>query len=291
MTHELRWELIWDGFKYLLTPFPLHLKKMGYARELKNLRIRRQRCHTAWQPHLERTKSLILEAAECCTQRNTVLIIGSGLLFDIPLTELSKRFREVILVDILHLRQVHRIIDSYSNVRLHRLDITGIVKEVHAITSSGMPLKVPDFKPQFFLSDRVDLVASVNIVSQLPVLPNGYVYKKLRSSNSEWVKKFSRQLVINHLDWLASFTGNVCLISDLERLYCDGDTVLKREKSLWGVELPTGRQEWEWNLAPRPEIEWKQDIRHRVVGYPEFPKTKWHSSRDTLDGQSPTEKM
>ena len=41
------------------------------------------------------------------------------------------------------------------------------------------------------------------------------------------------------------------------------------------VDLPEGRQEWFWDLAPRPEMDFKYDIRHRVAGYAEFPKQAW----------------
>jgi len=275
----LAWDSVWDWIKYLAIPFPRHLRDMGYDRELRQLGSRKERCRAAWRPHLERTRSLILEAVDRCNRYDKVVIVGSGLLFDIPVAELSERFREVTLVDILHLWQVRAAVSAYSNVRLHPMDITGIVKKVHAAAHGGGALQVPECKPEFFLNDGIDLVVSANILSQLPVLPNGYASRWLNRVSPEQVKGFSRGLVINHLDWLASFTGNVCLIADLERLYCDGEKVVSREQSLWGVDLPEGGQEWMWELAPRPEIVWNRDIRHRVVGYAEFPKRVWLDQR------------
>jgi hypothetical protein len=280
----LAWGSVWDWVKYLATPFPGHLRDMGYARELRQLGSRKERCQAAWRPHLERTRSLILEAVDRCSRYDKVVIVGSGLLFDIPVAELSKRFREVTLVDILHLWQVRTAVSAYSNVRLHPVDITGVVKEVHAAARGGGALQMSECKPEFFLNDGIDLVVSANILSQLPVLPNGYASRWLNRRSPEQVKGFSRGLVINHLDWLASFTGNVCLIADLERLHCDGEKVVRREQSLWGVELPEGGQEWMWELAPRPEIEWNRDIRHRVVGYAEFPKRVWLDQPSTKAG-------
>ncbi len=276
--------LLWDGIRYWVTPFPHHLMVMGYARGLKELGARQRRCRSAWQPHLVRSRSLILEAADRSVQNGKALILGSGLLFDIPLAELSWRFREVTLVDILHFWRVRQAVRRYSNVHLHRLDITGIVKMVHAMARRGRGLDVPERTPEFFLEDGFDLVVSANVLSQLPLAPVNYATHRNRKLTPEETKAFSRRLVINHLDWLASFAGNVCLMSDLERQYSDGENVVCRERSLWGVELPEGGREWLWDLAPMPEIEPKFDVRHRVVGYSAFPKQIWLEQRDALTG-------
>lgn len=267
--------LMWDWIRYQATPFPRHLKAMGYARGLRQLGSRGRRCQAAWQPHLERSRALILDAADSCARNRKTLILGSGLLFDIPVAELSRRFREVILVDVLHLWPVRSEARRYPNVRLQCVDITGIVKEVHALAPGVRALGAPECKLDFFQGDEFDLVVSANILSQLPLNPVRYATRRLRRSAPRRVKEFSRRLVINHLDWLASFAGNVCLISDLERLYCDGENVVCRQESLWGVDLPEGGRKWIWDLAPKPEIEPNYDVRHQVVGYVQFPKQAW----------------
>lgn len=271
----MAFDSLWGSIKYLATPIPRHLKAMGYGVELSKLETRGTRCQAAWRHHVECTRSVILEAAGRRAERRTVLIIGSGLLFDIPLAELSRQFRAVILVDIFHPWKVRKEARRYPNVRLQQLDVTGVLKEVYARARGGRALETAECKPNFFLDDEIDLVVSANILSQLAVLPNGYASRWIKKSNNGQIKVFSRRLVINHLDWMASFAGGVCLIADLERLYCDGDDVVSREGSLWGVDLPEGGREWQWDLAPRPEIELNQDVRHRVVGYAEFPKQVW----------------
>ena len=144
---------------------------------------------------------------------------------------------------------------------------------------SGRALDVPEYKPDFFLQDGFDLVVSANILSQLPLSPLRYASRRENRPIPRQVRAFARRLVVNHLDWLASFAGNVCLISDLERLYCEGENVVCREGSLWGVDLPQGGREWMWDLDPQPEIEPNYDVRHRVVGYAQFPKQSWLPSR------------
>ncbi len=227
----------------------------------------------------------MLEAADRCKKFDAVLVVGSGLLFDIPTVELSRRFRKVILADIVHLWQVRRAVHPLGNVHLESVDITGVVKDVHARTPAGRGLEVPVPKPNLFLGDKIDLVISSNLLSQLPVTPNGYASRRTRGPSPGLVRSFSRQLVIRHLDWLASFAGNVCLISDLERHHCKESKVVDREQSLWGVNLPEGGREWFWDLAPRPEMEWDRDVRHRVVGYSEFPKRVWRERRSELCGE------
>ncbi len=265
----------WDWIRHLANPIPRHLAAMGYARGLRQLDSRGRRCRLAWRPHVERSRALMLEAADRCARNRKAVVIGSGPLFDIPVAELSRRFREVVLVDILHLRQVRSAVRRYPNVRLRCADVTGVVEEVHAMAQRGRRLALPERKPDFFPGEDADLVVSANILSQLPLAPVRYATRKKNGPAPWWVKAFSRRLVVDHLDWLASLAGNVCLISDLERLYCDGEDVVCRDGSLRGVDLPEGGRRWLWDLAPKPELDPRYDVRHVVAGYAQFPKRVW----------------
>lgn len=260
---------------YLTNPVPYHLRRMGYVREMKALRARRNRCGAAWRPHLECTRALILEAATRCEQRRNALIVGSGLLFDVPLAELSGRFDRVVLVDVVHSWSVHRQAGRFSNVRLLPLDVTGVVERCYALARRRVRAPLPQRPVDCLLGEAFDLVASVNVLSQLPVLPNGYLSRRIRSLTDVQIADFSRALVKNHLDWICSFPGIACLAADVERLHYDRGRLVGREGSLWGVALPEGGREWDWDLAPRPEMELRLDVRHRVVGYASFPKEAW----------------
>ena len=260
---------------YLAVPVPRHVRQMGYVRELRALRARRNRCRNAWHPHLEHTREVLLEAAARCERHGSALVVGSGLLFDVPLEELSRQFGSVVLVDIVHAWSVHREASRFSNVRLVPLDVTGAVERCHALARRRSPAPLPQRSVECFVGERFDLVASVNVLSQLPVVPNGYMSRRIRSLTEAQTREFSRALVTNHLDWLCSFPGIACLITDLERL-CYGDCgLVSREESLWGVALPEGGRDWLWDLAPRPEMYFHLDVRHRVGGYASFPKRAW----------------
>ena len=187
---------------YLAIPVPQHVRQMGYVRELRALRARRNRCREAWRSHLEHTREVVLEAAAQCERRRNALVVGSGLLFDVPLGELSRQFESVVLVDIVHTWSVHREACRFSNVRLVPLDVTGVVARCHALARRRAPAPLPQRPVECFVGEGFDLVASVNVLSQLPVVPNGYMSRRIRSLTEAETKEFSRALVVNHLDWL-----------------------------------------------------------------------------------------
>ena len=222
---------------------------------------------------------MILEAAARCERRRNALVVGSGLLFDVPLEALSRQFGSVVLVDIVHAWSVHREACRFSNVQLVPLDVTGVVERCHALARLKAPAPLPQHPVECFVGEHFDLVASVNVLSQLPVVPNGYMSRRIRTLTKAETREFSRALVTNHLDWLCSFPGVACLVTDLERL-CYGDRgLVSREESLWGVALPEDGRDWLWDLAPRPEMYFHLDVRHRVGGYASFPKRAWLEAR------------
>ena len=141
--------------------------------------------------------------------------------------------------------------------------------------AGGAPAPLPQHPVECFVGEGFDLVASVNVLSQLPVVPNGYMSRRIRSLTEAETRDFSRALVVNHLDWLCGFTGIACLVTDLERLHLGDCAVVSREESLWGITLPEGGRDWLWDLAPRPEMFFHLDVQHRVGGYANFPKRAW----------------
>ena len=270
---------------YLANPAPRHVRKMGYVRELRALRARHRRCRADWQPHLDHTRAVLLESAAQCVQRRSALIVGSGLLFDVPLEELSRQFERVVLVDIAHLWSVHRRAIRLANVHLTPLDVTGVVERCHAMARERSDGPLPQRPVDCFAGEHFDLVASLNVLSQLPVVPNGYLSRHLRLVTDARIREFSRALVTHHLDWLCSFQGIACLVTDLERMHVDDCRTVSAERSLWGIQLPDGGRTWLWDLAPRPEMYIDVDVRHRVVGYSSFPKHAWLTARDRPSGR------
>lgn len=69
-----------------------------------------------------------------------------------------------------------------------------------------------------------------------------------------------------HLAWLRSLSGTVCLVTDVERLYCRGGAIKERDDALAGVVPPNPEREWMRDIAPAPEALPDVDLRFRVRG-------------------------
>ena len=130
-----------EWLKHLILPCPAPLRDMGYAKELIAIEARHRRCHDAWAPHLEHCKKVILDAAQDIPHEKAV-VLGSGLLLDIPLQELSETFSDVVLVDIFHMPAVRKRIRDRTNVRLETADISGLANATwtHVCEARAGPL-------------------------------------------------------------------------------------------------------------------------------------------------------
>ncbi len=250
----------------LLTPCPRHLRTMGYLRELIGMKARFKRCRSAWEPHLERTRAVIRMARDRCPQRRTAVILGSSYLRTVLVPELAPYFREVVLVDIVHPLGTLWPARKWKNVSTRAADVTGVVEAVfHAAQAQGSEL--PHFLPDLFCDDPdVDLVASVNLLSQLTLLPVKYLMHA-GTHDRDTITDFARDLIDSHFEYLRRLPGTVALIADVEHLKVDPKgSVVERVDTLHGVPLPWTGEEWIWDIAPRPEADWNLNHLRRVVG-------------------------
>jgi hypothetical protein len=245
-----------EWLQYLTTPCPRHLRRLGYLKQMIGMQARHQRCRDAWGPHLRRTRQLILEAADACPGRGKVVILGSGLLLDVPVGELSGIFDEVVLVDILHMPIVRREVAGLANVRLHTHDITGVVE---ALSRGQTPRPGSADLSADLGADGADLVVSCNILSQLGVLPEPLS------------PGISVTLMQAHVDALNRHGGTVCLITETAHRLMDGGVEVESSDPLAGVEIPEALKinikKWDWDFAPRPERHRRYDLIHSVEGF------------------------
>lgn len=247
-----------EWLRYITTSCPPHVRDMGYLRELIGIKSRHARCRHAWADHLARARAAIAAAAEAAPGRDKALVIGAGLWLDVPVEDLTRRFRQVVLADVFHLPAMRRRARGFSNLRLDDVDVTGLAQSLHRHrrTDGGPPVS--------YHAEGFDLIVSANLLSQLPVLPRRFMEDRWTEAQLEIL---ARRMIADHLDWLGGFAGRVCLIADVERLTCQGDAILERRDTLHGVALPEGGAEWMWNLAPRPEQDPHHDIRLRVRAF------------------------
>jgi hypothetical protein len=276
--------MIPEAIEYLATPCSRPLRGMGYLRELMAIRGRAWRCWTAWKPHLEKSKSIIRAAVALCHERRKAVILGSGMLYDVPVDELSGTFREVLLVDIVHplknwLPRLH-----HKNMRRVTADVTGTAEEVFRVAKVS-DATLPRTEPNLFLDDpEVDLVVSLNLLSQLPVIPTTYL-ERVGAHSPEAIAAFARHLVASHLAYLRRFACTVALITDVEKLTLNrAGTVVGKSSLLRGVELPGDGESWIWQLAPFPEADPDYSYHRRVVGIANIKAI----SKRTLAGHLPS---
>lgn len=241
-------------FSSLITSCPAYVRNMEYLAETMAMQRRSRRYRCAWQPHLDRSRAFILSAAEQCRQRDTVVVLGAGLLLDVPVAELSGLFREVILVDIVFLPQVRRQLRPYSNVKLLQHDVTGLAERLYDGVHRGMP-DLPRSLP--LMPETVKnagLVVSLNLLSQLWVIPRAYALRRLPGIDSERIDDWCGQIVHAHYDFLNALAGAVCLIADREFVKRDQDgNIISRGSTIAGFNLPEPDISWTWNIAPRDE--------------------------------------
>jgi hypothetical protein len=248
------------------TPAPAWVKTMGYVRESIALDHRHRRCQAGWAPHLDACKDLIRRAGEGLQSYERCVVLGSGHLLDIPLTDLAARFRRVELVDLVHPLAVRARTRGLDNVHLVEADISGAARAVFDLAEGPAPEPVPDGA----LVQGADLVISANLLSPLPLL----LLDRLES-HAPWVGAgdrlaFARSAVDHHLALLQHQTGRVCLISEVLRLFHDNERPLDKADPLFGAAILYEGEEWWWDIAPRPELAKDYDVRLRVLGIPDL---------------------
>jgi hypothetical protein len=229
---------------------------MDYLYEAIAMRSRYRRNQTAWRSHLEQTRGAILSAAERTLNRNKVVILGSGPLLDVPLDELAAMFCEVVLLDIVFLPEVFKRVKSYDNVRLVQHDVTNMAQRLYENIRSGqseLPLAAPSVLP---IDKNTGLVVSLNILSQLWVMPRAYALEKLRGLEEEAVDDWCEQITRSHYAFLQQLTCPVCLIGDHEFVKCDKEgKIVSRGSTIAGLSLPEPEASWTWNIIPLGEKE------------------------------------
>ncbi len=246
--------MLYELYTYLTTPCPEYVRHMDYLYEAIAMRGRHDRNRAAWQPHLEQTRKTILAAAEKSRIRNKVVILGSGPLLDVPLDELAAVFREVVLLDIIFLPEVYKRVKPYHNVRLLQHDVTNMAKKLYENIRSGnpeLPVAVPAV-PE--IGRETSLVVSLNILSQLWVIPRAYALKKLRGLEEEIVDDWCDQITRSHHAFLQQLTCPVCLIGDHEFVKRDKEgKIVTQGSTVTGLALPEPETSWTWNIVPLEE--------------------------------------
>jgi len=238
-------------FTYITTRCPSHIRRMGYLYEAIGLKCRYKRHPASWQNHLEKTRQFVLSAAGKSQGRGKVIILGSGLLLDVPLETLSSMFREVVLIDIVCLPEVHRRIKEYDNVIFLQQDVTNIAETLYQNVQYGRR-ELPSARSVVPEIDKdTGLVISLNTLSQLTVVLRKYALKKLKGLARDHVEAWCRQIIEAHYAFLRSLPCNLCLIADHRYTKRDRNgRITAQGSTISGISLPAPDDSWTWNIAP-----------------------------------------
>ncbi len=244
-------DMLHEIFTYLTTPCPAYVRRMRYLYESIALRGRHRRNRTAWRPHLENTRAFVLAAADRCGSTGSVAVYGAGLLLDVPLAELASRFRQVYLLDIVFLREVRRQARRYGNVTLVEHDATNVAEALcRGIRQGVTDLPEPVPSPPECVR-RADLVVSLNLLSQLWVMPRTHALRHLDELDEEQVDVWCSRIVAAHHAMLQSLDHRVCLVADHTCVKRDvTGRIVHTGSTIHDLPLPEPDADWTWNLAP-----------------------------------------
>lgn len=236
-------------FQFFTTPyFAPWVRKMGFLYEAIAMDGRYHRCKRQWQSHFEYCQQAILKAITQCEQKRSILILGAGSLKDIPLPTLSEQFEQVYLVDLVFLKSARKQAAAFGNVVLIEADVTGCLEHVfqgkmHCDSTLPWLEKIGD----------VDCVVSLNLTTQLPLIPISWLMKKYNLQTGA-AGKFGTEMVEQHLALLNGFSGVKCLISD--RWITEYDVLGNQIDGFdpaWDVPLPEAEMLWDWEVIPLAE--------------------------------------
>ncbi|GJD52639.1 hypothetical protein OPKNFCMD_5405 [Methylobacterium crusticola] len=260
--------MLLDLLHWLTLPAPLAQRRLGYVRDSVQLASRSRRCRAAWAPHLAAARAAVRAAVAGTPGRDTAVVLGSGLLDDVPLADLAAAFRRVVLVDAVHPWRARLRARRHPNAGRLTADLSGTQD---LLLSRGGALGA--MLPPVCAAPGTDLVVSANLLSQLPIRPVARLEAagRLGPWTAAQAEAFGRRIVAGHLDALAALPARICLITDLDETEEDrAGHVLDRLDLLYGVRLGAPERSWTWTLAPFGEVARDRRLLHRVAAFPDW---------------------
>jgi hypothetical protein len=251
---------------YALTPVPWRHRRFGLLYEAVSLWVWARRCADMWAPHHARARAVVARAMEGLPRRRKAVVLGSGLVDDVPIEALCKAFDRVVLVDAVHLAPVRWRLRRFANIDFVTRDLTGAMDWI-AGASAARREPLADVARDA----DVDLVVSANLLSQLPYALESYLERRPRRAAILPVD-LPAQAVGWHLDDLASLRCRVCLITDLEAWDEEsGHRIDETLDLMRGHAMPAPDETWLWTLAPLGTEHPRRASIHRVAAWHDWP--------------------
>ncbi|RCW27395.1 hypothetical protein DFR48_103359 [Ciceribacter lividus] len=232
-------------------------RRGGEINSSVRLWARARRCARDWAPHEENSRTFILDAMQDLRQRRTAVVLGSGLLRDVPIDALAASFDTIVLVDLVHLASVRLrlALKGRRNVRLIERDLSGY----NQLAAGEEP------EPLSFLRQvpYLDFVVSANLLSQIGL----GVKRRLAAEPSGTMPEDALpRLIRAHIDGFAGLPCRTCLITDVSFSVIDRTGHLHETADLLhGVSAPAPKAHWQWPVAPLGEESRDYRIVHEVI--------------------------
>ncbi len=247
---------------YLATPVPRAVRRHGLLRESVGLWSRGFRHRKVWAEHAHRCKAVVSQSLAGLTRYRTVVVLGSGLVRDVPMDVLVQRFEKVVLVDAVHLWPVRLRWFAERKVHVVTRDLTGLLDQMGGDRQMRRAAPLADLQADA----RIDLVISANVLSQLPLPVE-------RALDAGMIRDagLPRAVLDAHLADLSGFSARICLLTDESYSAINGAGVeIERVDLLHGVQLPDGGEQWDWPVSPMGEEDKRAAFIHHVRGYPDW---------------------
>ncbi len=228
------------------------IRRMGFIKDQEGIMNRYLRESSQWKNHLELTRKFICDSF-AHTEAETVAVLGSGWLLDVPLDHLIQRFRRIYLVDIHHPIQIRKLTAGMRKVELIEADLSGgAIEKIWQYSRENLSIaqdelvldQIPLDPPLTHI--QADALISVNLLNQLDIILCDYILKQ-KPFQQEALTPFRTAIQAFHLDWISKKPA--CLITDILEEVVDKNGV-KSSKALLYTHLPEAiRQDrWWWDF-------------------------------------------
>lgn len=208
-----------------------------------------------WDSHLSNTKQVIRDFVGE-KHPDSLTVLGSGWMLDIPVDFLAGQVREIFFYDIRHPAGIIDRYRNYNNMKFIQADLTGgVIDAVYKLcqhkadTSIGAIEKILE-SARLVLPAKSDCVISVNLLNQLDILIIDYLKKKIDLSDNEIIR-FREIIQSSHIDFLLKHC--YCLITDTEEIHLNDAGQMVNKTPLIYTKLPERSKEksWIWHFDTR----------------------------------------
>jgi len=233
-------------------------RKAGLVSEVAAIAGRHKRHKSLWGHHLTHTKSFIEKHLSLVDPNKPILILGSGLCLDIPLSALNKHAAGVVLMDAVQPLATRIACIGFANIQFCYADITGFLRPFWN-SKEGAKITPPPIAP--INLNHYGMVISCNLLSQLPL---SFAHSP---PTDETERRLTASIQLAHMKALTSLSCPALLITDYERLESEAGST-NNIPTISPRLVPREPEEtWQWHIAPKGDIRPGLDIKLNVGGW------------------------